>query len=469
MAIATLALNPLGAAEKAAGEGFSYALGAPAAVKSISNLTKLGAQAANGATEIGAGGALAATKAVGGQLAKAAAAGLIFEGAVRPAFEGAVSVAANTLGIHTDAPQPPTVTSLLQSAALSVLLAGHGIEFKDIPASQVTSAMVRGKVREDLGIPLDSTDPQRIAQVTSYLQSKGVPIDPSNAQALTAPLSAGEQHLYSDLSAKIDAMKAAGKFDGKTGDFVPATQATVPGASGENATTLSGGVAAVDKAGGGGGAAPTSLPGSSPPLALDVPKQPTVADAPKLPLVLGNEADRPSEGTSGPPPSNTPYAAFPPGSDGGNTAVRSAEGLTSATEAPDVTSGAGQASRPGSNRGRNTTRLGVKRNNRADWRATVDLWDQSGYGHLLSAANRASIAAGRTPVVHNAWIAGFPEDAGLKGEQIPMHHFRGLPLTIPLPYPRHLDAHMPGGFRRNSGSVGSALPIYPPSPHLPDP
>ena len=263
MAIATLALNPLGAAEKAAGEGFSYALGAPAAVKSISNLTKLGAQAAKGATQIGASGALAATKAVGGQLAKAAAAGLIFEGAVRPAFEGAVSVAANTLGIHTDAPQPPTVTSLLQSAALSVLLAGHGIEFKDIPASQVTSAMVRGKVREDLGIPLDSTDPQRIAQVTSYLQSKGVPIDPSNAQALTAPLSAGEQHLYSDLSAKIDAMKAAGKFDGKTGDFVPATQATVPGASGNGAVTLSGGVAAIDKASGGGEPARPSPPGSS--------------------------------------------------------------------------------------------------------------------------------------------------------------------------------------------------------------
>src|ERR1700679_2581569 len=50
--IATLALNPLSAAEKAAGEGFSYAVGAPAAVKSIFNLTKLGAQAAKGATEI---------------------------------------------------------------------------------------------------------------------------------------------------------------------------------------------------------------------------------------------------------------------------------------------------------------------------------------------------------------------------------------------------------------------------------
>lgn len=49
----------------------------------------------------------------------------------------------------------------------------------------------------------------------------------------------------------------------------------------------------------------------------------------------------------------------------------------------------------------------------------------------------------------------------LLGERIPMHHVQGLPLTIPLPASRHLDAHMPGGFRYNSGDIGSALPIYP--------
>ena len=206
---ATLALNPLSAAEKVAGEGFSYAVGSPAVVKSISNLTRLGVQAAKEANQIGASGALAATKAVGGQLAKAAAGGLIFEGAVRPAFEGAVWVGASTLGIRADAPQSPTVNSLLQSAALGVLFAGHGIEFKDLPAGQVTSAMVRGKVREALGIPLDGNDPRHIDQVTNYLESKGVPINSVNAQALTAPLSEGEQRLYATLNAKIDAMRTA--------------------------------------------------------------------------------------------------------------------------------------------------------------------------------------------------------------------------------------------------------------------
>ena len=109
----------------------------------------------------------------------------------------------------------------------------------------------------------------------------------------------------------------------------------------------------------------------------------------------------------------------------------------------------------------NVTRLGITRNNPADWRATRDLWDQTGYGEILSDANRAAIAAGRTPVVDAAWISQFPEDAGLLGERIPMHHIGGGPITVPLPATRHLDAHMPGGFRYNSGGPGSALPAYP--------
>lgn len=98
-----------------------------------------------------------------------------------------------------------------------------------------------------------------------------------------------------------------------------------------------------------------------------------------------------------------------------------------------------------------TTRTGVVRTNAADWRALRDNWDDLGYGQILSAENRAAIAKGRTP-----------EDAGLKGERIPMHHIQGSPLTVPLPDTRHLDAHMPGGFRYNPGGPGSALPAYPP-------
>ncbi|WP_455430333.1 hypothetical protein [Pseudomonas khavaziana] len=116
--------------------------------------------------------------------------------------------------------------------------------------------------------------------------------------------------------------------------------------------------------------------------------------------------------------------------------------------APIVTSGA--------------TRTGVVRTNAADWRALRDNWDDLGYGQILSTENRAAIAKGRTPKVDDTWVKVFPEDAGLKGERIPMHHVQGSPLTVPLPDTRHLDAHMPGGFRYNPGGPGSALPAYPP-------
>jgi len=110
----------------------------------------------------------------------------------------------------------------------------------------------------------------------------------------------------------------------------------------------------------------------------------------------------------------------------------------------------------------NVTRLGITRNNPADWRATRDLWDNTGYGDILSDANRAAVARGRTPVVDDAWVRYFPEDAGLLGERISMHHIGGGPITVPLPFTRHVDAHMPGGFGNNPGGPGSALPVYPP-------
>ncbi len=108
------------------------------------------------------------------------------------------------------------------------------------------------------------------------------------------------------------------------------------------------------------------------------------------------------------------------------------------------------------------TRTGVVRTNAADWRALRDSWDDLGYGQILSAENRTAIAKGRTPKVDDSWIKVFPEDAGLKGERISMHHIQGSPLTVPLPDTRHLNAHMPGGFRYNPGGPGSALPAYPP-------
>ncbi|WP_426161468.1 hypothetical protein [Pseudoduganella sp. R-34] len=116
------------------------------------------------------------------------------------------------------------------------------------------------------------------------------------------------------------------------------------------------------------------------------------------------------------------------------------------------------------NRPVNSTRNGVTRTNAADWRDLRDHWDDLGYGDILSAANRGKIAKGQTPKVDDAWVSVFPEDAGLMGERISMHHIGGNPITVPLAATRHLNAHVPGGFRYNPGGPGSAIPFYPPKP-----
>ena len=65
------------------------------------------------------------------------------------------------------------------------------------------------------------------------------------------------------------------------------------------------------------------------------------------------------------------------------------------------------------------------------------------------------------PIVVDARIRYFPEDAGLRGQIISMHHIDGLPMTSPLRYSRHLASHVPGGFRYNPGGIGSQIPFYP--------
>ncbi|WEF33957.1 DUF6861 domain-containing protein [Pseudoduganella chitinolytica] len=122
---------------------------------------------------------------------------------------------------------------------------------------------------------------------------------------------------------------------------------------------------------------------------------------------------------------------------------------------PSLTSGDAASSSP------NTTRSGVTRTNAADWRALRDHWEDVGYGEILSNDNLTAIAKGRTPRVDETWVRAFPEDAGLMGEKISMHHIGSTPVTVPLPATHHLDAHMPGGFRYNIGGPGSALPFYP--------
>ena len=102
----------------------------------------------------------------------------------------------------------------------------------------------------------------------------------------------------------------------------------------------------------------------------------------------------------------------------------------------------------------NTTSLGVQRTNPSDWRQLRDLWDQGGYRGILSKENRARIARGETPVVDKDWVDHFPGDASKIGEKITNHHISGTNISVPLPSSRHLDAHMPGGYRYNPGGPG---------------
>ena len=103
----------------------------------------------------------------------------------------------------------------------------------------------------------------------------------------------------------------------------------------------------------------------------------------------------------------------------------------------------------------NITRLGIKRTNTGDWRDWRDLWDDLGYD-ILSTANRKLIAKGNTPIVDEKWVTVFAGDAKLLGEKISIHHIGGNKLGVPLPKTRHIDAHMPGGFRRNPGGPGTS-------------
>jgi filamentous hemagglutinin len=105
---------------------------------------------------------------------------------------------------------------------------------------------------------------------------------------------------------------------------------------------------------------------------------------------------------------------------------------------------------------KNTTRLGEVRDNAAAWRDLRDEWDRNGIGDILSPENRARIAKPRSPIVDDTWIRYFPGDAPYKGEKIQMHHIGGGPITVPLPTSRHLDAHMPGGYRYNKGGPGTS-------------
>lgn len=112
-------------------------------------------------------------------------------------------------------------------------------------------------------------------------------------------------------------------------------------------------------------------------------------------------------------------------------------------------------------RRQNVTRGGIHRTKETDWRAYRDLWDDLGYGDMLSPANRALIARGRSPIVDEAWIKFNPEDAGLAGEIIEIHHVANLLPRVPWPETRHRDLHREdGGTNKGPAGPGSAWPPY---------
>jgi RHS repeat-associated protein len=104
--------------------------------------------------------------------------------------------------------------------------------------------------------------------------------------------------------------------------------------------------------------------------------------------------------------------------------------------------------------GLSCTRHGIERQNRKAWRQLRDLWKATGEIATLSKENLKRIAKGIVPRVDDEWVERFPGDAEKFGEQIRMHHVGGSPLAVPLPESSHMDAHMPGGFGRNSGGPG---------------
>lgn len=193
--------------------------GARQIVQGASNLAQLSSMAGNGVEGL---------KAATGLLAKGAASGLAFEGVLRPAFDAAVSVTADKLGIDHEAFQAPTVQSLLTSTAVGMVAAGHSVEFKDYNAGEIASVLTRAKIRTDAGIPLDAdADP---AAVHAAYQKAGVNLDSQQAQEALRPLTPEEISLRNSIKAQTQKMADAGEFDKATGvKFESARQANVPG------------------------------------------------------------------------------------------------------------------------------------------------------------------------------------------------------------------------------------------------
>ena len=109
------------------------------------------------------------------------------------------------------------------------------------------------------------------------------------------------------------------------------------------------------------------------------------------------------------------------------------------------------------------TRAGVRRDKTTkvrDWKAFIEGWDRLGYGDLISLSNRLRLKERHSPVVDDNWIAYHPEDAGLRGEVIDIHHVFGELFKQPLPVTRHRNVTNPKSVGYSAGGIGGQAPYY---------
>ena len=159
-----------------------------------------------GGSEAAARGA--AARAVAGKVAGQTAGAAAVEAFVRPAVDTALYHAERAFGLDPQAPQPPTLSSILQNAGLAILFAGGN---PSRPPTAVDAAiarlMARGQARTALGIPLASNAPAHQAAVAQYLAEAGLPLTPQNISQYTRGLNSAEARLYKSYAERIETLR----------------------------------------------------------------------------------------------------------------------------------------------------------------------------------------------------------------------------------------------------------------------
>jgi hypothetical protein len=124
-----------------------------------------------------------------------AATGAGFELTIRPAFDAAKNAVLDQLNIAHDPVQPPTIGSLIASAAMAIITAHDDPRLRGYSPQKITSIITRAKIRSDAGIPLGTEDGPAVAAV---FKQHGINVDPNDPT--TRALSGNEQEIYDALT-----------------------------------------------------------------------------------------------------------------------------------------------------------------------------------------------------------------------------------------------------------------------------